>query len=65
MLLTEEERLKFIQYLETSIDGTNQILKQMKLMKLPATLIEREFKIMQAEQIVVDKLKSFSLETIS
>jgi hypothetical protein len=64
VMLTNEERLRFIEYLEKDADSSRLLLEQ--LSKLPAGLgLDKRMRIeMEASLIVAAKLRQLSTETI-
>lgn len=58
MLLTVEERLRFIEYLQNDVESSELLLVQMQKISIPAILIEKTKKEVEAYRIVIEKLSS-------
>lgn len=65
MLLTDEERKKFVAYLRQDIMSNEAIVRQMEKLPFTGPLINERKSLINAEIIVANMLEGFESQTIS
>lgn len=65
LLLTDQERERFVSWLEVDVASSKAILEQMKDFSVQKPMIERTKLEILASMIVLKRLRTVSIETIS